>query len=113
MYRSTTPLPPIEQVVTSTEREFTNAPQDKIPSTEASTESTVTIPFREPRVLSKFRQKSVDDDQQINIKPTIVKHRTLTPFKQPDKLTTTRVRESTVSPTLAFRSRGNKEGLFL
>ena len=102
--RSTTPLPPVEEEknspnepLTATERSSTLA--------EASTQSTITTPFREPRVLSKFRQKE-PQIEVINTKPTI-KHRT-TSFKKPERLTTTRLRESTVLPTSSFRNRGEK-----
>jgi hypothetical protein len=102
-------LPPIEDEVTLSVKEFSKKPEDEITLTETSTQTTVTIPFREPRILSKFRQKAGDDDLHINIKSTTIKHRTLSPFKKSDRLTTARIRESTIAPTSSFRNRGNSK----
>ena len=100
-------MPPIEEEVTLSIKEFSNTQEDEIASTETSTQTTVTIPFREPRILSKFRQKSGDDDLTINTKSTTIRQRTLSPFKKSDRLTTARIRESTIAPTSSFRNRGN------
>ena len=105
LYRSTTPLPPIDEETVNT-KVSSKSPEEDSTSAEASTQSTITTPFREPRVLSKFRQKQ-PEIESINTKPTI-KHRTTSSFKKPERLTTTRLRESTILPTSSFRNRGNQ-----
>ena len=108
LYRSTTPLPPIDEEKVDT-KVSSKSPEEDSTSAEASTQSTITTPFREPRVLSKFRQKQ-PEIEVINTKPTI-KHRTTSSFKKPERLTTSRLRESTVLPTSSFRNRGKMTSL--
>ena len=97
-------MPPVEEEKVSTKEPSRDKEIDTT-TAEASTKSTITTPFREPRVLSKFRQKQ-PDIEGINPKPTI-KQRTTSTFKKAERLTTTRIRESTVLPTSSFRNRGN------
>ena len=99
-------MPPHNVEVTSTIKEFSQRPREGFTSTETSTQTTATTPLREVTRLSKSRQKS--EDEVINIKlPT--KHRLKSSFKKAEKLTTTRVRDTTILPTTSLRKKGNLE----
>ena len=104
--RSTTPLPPHNVEVTHPIKEISQKPKEGSTSTETSTETTVTMPVREVKRLSKFRQTTEDD--VINIKKPI-KHRIVSSFKKAEKLTTTNILDTTIVPTTSFRERGNFE----
>ena len=97
-------MPPSKEELLTNVKLLSTKPKEDFTPEETSTQSTSTTPFREPRILSKFRQKTEND--QINIKPSI-KQRTISPIKKSVRLTTTRVREITVLPTSTFRTRGN------
>ena len=91
---------------TSTVKQFSQKPQEGLPSTETSTQTTVTIPLRDVTRLSKFRQRT--DDEVINTKsPT--KHRFISSFKKAEKLTTAKVLDTTILPTTSFHKKGNLE----
>ena len=108
-FRSTTPLPSTDTEGT-TRRESSETPKEEATTTrETSTRSTLTTPFREPRVvLSKLRLEP--KIEKIRIKPT-AKVRTVLASKNVGRLTTTRSRETTILPTSSFRTRGNMHKL--
>ena len=107
-FRSTTPLPSTDTEGT-TLRESSETPKEEATTTrETSTRSTLTTPFREPRVLSKLRLEP--KIEKIRIKPT-AKVRTVLASKNVGRLTTTRSRETTILPTSSFRTRGNMHKL--
>ena len=107
-FRSTTPLPSTDTEGT-TLRESSETPKEEATTTrETSTRSTLTTPFREPRVLSKLRLEP--KIEKIRIKPT-AKVRTVLASKNVGRLTTTRSRETTILPTSSFRTRGNMHTL--
>lgn len=107
-FRSTTPLPPTDTEET-TLRESSETPKEEATTPrETSTRSTLTTPFREPRVLSKVRLEP--KIEKIRDKPT-AKVRTVLASKNVGRLTTTRSRETTILPTSSFRTRGNIHGI--
>ena len=97
-------MPPTDTEET-TPRESSETPKEEATTPrDTSTRSTLTTPFREPRVLSKIRLEP--KIEKIRDKPT-AKVRTVLASKNVGRLTTTRSRETTILPTSSFRTRGN------